>query len=75
VDAGPVHARLRTDKAFVIPSSAGLSSGEAADVKARATDAARGSFRDGMLLAAALVAVGGIVSAVGIRGKGRTVDG
>lgn len=58
-----------TDKAFVIPSTAGLSSGEASDVKVRATSAARGSFRDGMLLAAALVALGGIVSAVGIRGK------
>jgi hypothetical protein len=36
-------------------------------VHTRALAAARTSFRDGLWLAAALVATGGIVSAVGIR--------
>lgn len=61
-----------TDKAFVVPATKGLTAAEAADVTARATRAATGSFRDGMWLAAALVAIGGIVSALGIRPKPRT---
>jgi EmrB/QacA subfamily drug resistance transporter len=57
------------DKAFVLPSTSGLSASEAADARTRALAAAQGSFRDGLWLAAALVAAGGVVSAVGIRAK------
>jgi len=59
------------DKAFVIPDVAALTTAEGADARDRATDAARGAFRDGMWLAALLVASGGVVSAVWIRGGGR----
>lgn len=55
------------DQAFVLPRAVGAGS---AETIARATDAARLAFRNGMLVAAALVAVGGVVSAVGIRGRG-----
>lgn len=65
----PVVASLATvsDRAFVLPDVAGLSAKDASDARARALKAASGSFRDGMWLAAALVAMGGVVSAVGIR--------
>ena len=67
----PVVTKLESvrDKAFVLPSPSGLSAADAADVHARALAAARGSFRDGVWLAAAFVAMGGIVSGVGIRPK------
>jgi EmrB/QacA subfamily drug resistance transporter len=67
----PVAASLASvrDRAFVIPGTAGLSAADAADVRARALDAAHSSFRDGIWLAAALVAIGGVVSAVGIKPK------
>lgn len=66
-----VAASLATvgDRAFVLPDPAGLSAPDAADVRARVLKAAGGSFRDGMWLAAALVAMGGVVSAIGIRPK------
>jgi EmrB/QacA subfamily drug resistance transporter len=69
--APPVAIALESvrDKAFVLPSPAGLSVAEAADVRARALAAAQGAFRDGLWLAAALVAVGGVVSGVGVRSK------
>lgn len=70
----PVAASLVSvqDRAFVLPSSAGLSAADAADARARALEAARTSFRDSLWLAAALVAMGGVVSAVGIRPKERS---
>jgi EmrB/QacA subfamily drug resistance transporter len=67
----PVVTALESvrDKAFVLPTPAGLSVADAADAHDRALAAAQSSFRDGLWLAAALVATGGIVSAVGIRAK------
>ena len=67
----PVKTALESvsDKAFVIPSTSGLSITEAGDVQARATAAAQKSFREGMWFAAALVALGGLVSAMAIEDK------
>jgi EmrB/QacA subfamily drug resistance transporter len=70
----PVAASLASvqDTAFVLPKPGALSAADAADARARALEAARGSFRDGVWLAAALVAIGGVVSAVGITPKPRS---
>ena len=71
--SAPVKSALESvsDKAFVIPPTPGMSAVEAGDVRQRATAAAQKSFREGMWLAAALVAAGGVVSAVGIQSKPR----
>ncbi len=60
------------DKAFNMPRGTGPASAEASRL---AIVAAKTAFRSGMWLAAGLVAFGGIVSAVGIRGKGRGSTG
>ena len=71
--AGPkVSAALESvaDKAFVLPKTTGLTPAEATDTTARATDAAGIAFRDGLWLAALLVATGGVVSGIWVRGGG-----
>jgi EmrB/QacA subfamily drug resistance transporter len=55
------------DKAFVIPNTESLSAEQAAETRQRATDAAGTAFRNGMMLAALLVATGGVVSGVWVR--------
>jgi len=69
--SAPVTSALESvaDKAFVIPATKGLPATQARDVRQRATSAAQTSFREGMWLAAALVAAGGVVSAVAIADK------
>jgi EmrB/QacA subfamily drug resistance transporter len=54
-------------KAFVTPNTTGLSPADAAQATARALTAAQASFRNGVLLAAALVAIGGVVGGIWIR--------
>lgn len=58
------------DTAFVSPDTRGLPAEEAREVARLAAVAAEDAFRNGMLLAAALVAAGGVTSAIGIRGGG-----
>jgi EmrB/QacA subfamily drug resistance transporter len=59
------------DKAFVLPKASGMTAAEASDLNARAQQAGGHAFRNGMALAAALIAVGGVVSAIWVRGGGR----
>ncbi len=64
------------DQAFVVPEVEGASAGVGLEVERRATEAGGIAFRYGMALAAFLVAVGGIVSAIWVRGpQGDTSDG
>ena len=63
-----------TDQAFVAPDTTGLAAEDAAGVLDATAEASRTSFRSGMLLAALLVALGGLVSAVGLRNPERTCD-
>lgn len=58
-------------QAFVLPDTGGLTGAEAAESTARALEVARRSFRNGMLLAAALVAIGGVLAAALIRNPPR----
>lgn len=60
-----------SQKVFVAPDTSGMPAALSAEVKRLALEAARRSYRDGMLLAAFLVACGGVVSAAFIRGTGR----
>ncbi len=60
------------DKAFNLPAGTTVAAQEAARL---ASVAAQAAFRSGMWLAAGLVALGGVISAVGIRGKGATAAG
>ncbi|HSK48317.1 MAG TPA: hypothetical protein VLA05_09990, partial [Coriobacteriia bacterium] len=57
-------------KAFVTPESAGLTEAQAAEMRKLTSEASADAFRNGMLLAAALVATGGLVSVVGSRRRG-----
>jgi EmrB/QacA subfamily drug resistance transporter len=58
------------DRAFVRPAATGMPAAEAAQARTLALDASAAAFRDGMLLASALVALGGVTSALFVRGKG-----
>jgi EmrB/QacA subfamily drug resistance transporter len=62
----PVRAALESvrDKAFVLPAAGGLSAADAADARKRALSSAQTAFHYGVLLAALLVALGGVTAAV-----------
>jgi len=55
------------NQAFVVPAVEQLEPQLAEEVRRRATDAAGIAFRYGMMLAAALVAAGGVISAIWVR--------
>ena len=65
-------------QAFVIPGTEGLDQPQAEETERLSRQAASDAFRNGMLLAALLVALGGVVSAVAVRdhrrGEGRAED-
>jgi len=67
--SAPVHDALYSvqDQAFVIPSTEGFDTQVAREVGARATKAGQIAFRYGMMLAALLVALGGVISAIWVR--------
>ena len=70
----PVRATLESvsDQAFVTPDTSDLAAEEAAGVIAATAEASRTSFRNGMLLAALLVALGGLISAIWLRNPEHT---
>ena len=61
----PVASALSSvrERAFVLPPTTGLSAADAADARTRALASAQKAFHDGVLLAAVLVALGGLTSA------------
>ncbi len=59
-------------QAFVLPDTSELTAQQAAEATRLAGEVARRSFRNGMLLAAALVGLGGLISAVFVRSPSRT---
>lgn len=58
-------------KAFVIPSTKGMSPAQAAELVVRARRAAEAAFRNGVSLAAMLVALGGVTGAIFLRNPPR----
>ncbi len=78
IDDAPSSARTAlesvSDQAFVTPDTGGLPEEAASEVIAATNEASRTSFRSGMLLAALLVALGGLISAIWLRNPERTCD-
>ena len=72
----PVAEVLATvsTQAFVLPDTEGLPAEQATESISLAAEVARRSFRSGMLLAAALVALGGVLAALFIRNPARTEE-